>query len=183
MYKSFLATILIIFSLVLYGCSSGVSGLQKYVSTSQGYEFFYPNGWIGVDVKGASEGVDTVYRDLIEESENLTVIISEVPADETLASLGNPTEVGYRFMKKVNKTANLDRKAELIAAGKREYEDKDYYLLEYVVELPGNRIRHDLASVVVDDGKLYTFDISTRDQRYKKVKNLFEVVVNSFTVY
>ncbi len=183
MYRSLLATILIIFSLILHGCSSGASGLQKYVNTARGYEFLYPNGWIAVDVKGASEGVDTVYRDLIEESENLTVIISNVSADETLESLGDPTEVGYRFMKRINNAANLDRKAELIAAGKREYEDKNYYLLEYVVELPGNRIRHDLASVVVDDGKLYTFDISTRDRRYKKVKNLFEVVVNSFTVY
>ena len=183
MYRSFLATILIIFSLVLYGCSSGVSGLQKYVNTDRGYEFLYPNGWIGVDVRRASEGVDAVYRDLIEESENLSVIISRVPVDETLESLGDPTEVGYRFMKKVNNADKGDREAELIAAGKKEDENKDYYLLEYRVKLPGDVTRHNLASVVVNNGKLYTFNISTRENRYKKVKKTFEAVAKSFTVY
>ncbi|MGF1485955.1 MAG: photosystem II reaction center PsbP [Prochloraceae cyanobacterium] len=183
MYKSFIATILIIFTLVLYGCSSGVGGLQKYVNTARGYEFLYPNGWIGVDVQGASEGVDTVYRDLIEESENLSVIISRVPSEETLESLGDPTEVGYRFMKKVNNADGSDREAELIAAGKREDLNKDYYLLEYRVKLPGDVTRHNLASVVVNNGKLYTFNISTRENRYKKVKNTFKAVAESFTVY
>jgi photosystem II oxygen-evolving enhancer protein 2 len=59
-------------------CSPRVGNLKSYVNYQQGYGFYYPNGWIPVDVKNASKGVDTVFRDFIERSENLSVIISFV---------------------------------------------------------------------------------------------------------
>ncbi len=182
MFKSLIASILIILSVSLFGCSIGVSGLQSYVDTGDGYEFLYPNGWIAVDVKDASEGVDVVFRDLVQRSENLSVIISEVNQEQSLENLGTPTEVGYRFMQMVNDSPNAEREAELINAEKREAKAKDYYILEYEVNLPNNQARHNLASVVVDRGKLFTFNISTTENRWPVVKKLFKVVANSFTV-
>lgn len=183
MLKAIVALLILMFSLTLSGCVSDVGGLQSYVSPSSGYQFLYPNGWIPVDVKNASEGVDLVYRDLIERSENLSVIISDVPEGKDLSELGNPSDVGYRFFKAVNSDPNVNRNAELIRADSRDENGQTYYILEYQVKLPDNTERHDIASVAVSRGKLYTFNLSTPQQRWDKVKDLFEVAVNSFSVY
>lgn len=183
MLRSLIIVVLTIFSLTLSSCTTELGGLQSYVNTANGYEFLYPNGWMPVDVKNASEGVDVVYRDLIERTENLSVIVSEVPTGKILTDLGTPSEVGYRFFKAVNDNPNLQREADLIRAESQEKEGKTYYILEYEVKLPNNQTRHDLASIAINRGKLLTFNISAPEKRWDKVKNLFETAVKSFTVY
>lgn len=184
--KSLLMSLLILVSFTLNACSIGAigaNGLQRYVDTGDGYQFLYPNGWVAVDVKKASSGVDVVFRDLIETSENLSLIISEVTKDKSLTDLGTPTEVGTRFLKKINDDPKSDRHAELISADQHEKDGKTYYTLEYQVQLPNNQERHDLASVAINRGKLLTFNLSTTQNRWDKVKSLFETAANSFTVY
>ena len=102
MYQSLRILVLTLISLSLISCSVGVGGLQSYVDAADGYQFLYPNGWAGVDVKQSSQGLDVVFRDIIEESENLSVIVSDVDKEKTLASLGTPTEVGYYLLKRIN---------------------------------------------------------------------------------
>jgi len=46
---------------------------------------FYPNGWLPVKV---SNGPDVVFHDLIETTENVSVVVSSVPQGKTLAELG-----------------------------------------------------------------------------------------------
>ena len=188
MLKKSLSSVVILLvmlvSFTLTACGGlGIASLQRYSDTKDGYEFLYPNGWIGVDVKGASPGVDVVFRDLIERDENLSVIISDVPNNKTLTDLGTPTDVGYRFMKTVNDNANGDRRAELISAEERDDEGQVYYALEYRVLLGDNVERHDLASVTTNRGKLITFDLSTSEGRWDRVKTLFNTVASSFHVY
>jgi photosystem II oxygen-evolving enhancer protein 2 len=176
--------LVILVSFALTACSGvGITSLQRYSDTKDGYEFLYPNGWIGVDVKGASPGVDVVFRDLIERDENLSVIISDVPSNKTLTDLGTPTDVGYRFMKTVNDNANGERRAELISAEERDEDGQVYYELEYRVLLGDNVERHDLANVTTNRGKLITFDLSTSEGRWERVKDLFNTVASSFHVY
>ncbi|VEP16085.1 PsbP [Hyella patelloides LEGE 07179] len=172
---------LISLTTLISSCSAGVSGLQSYVNTAQGYEFLYPNGWLPVTVKNASAGVDLVYRDLVERTENLSVIISDVPEGKTLEDLGSPTDVGYRFLKAVN-NPDSDRETDFISAEAREGKDKTYYILEYEVENPDEPIRHNIASVAVSRGKLFTFNLSTTDRRWSTVKETFEIAAKSFTV-
>ncbi len=183
MFKLFIITLFAIISFLISSCSSQVGGLRGYVNSGSGYQFLYPNGWLQVDVKNASEGVNVVFRDLIERSENLSVIISEVKDNKTLTDLGTPTEVGYRFLKQVNNNSRLKQETEFINAQSHEADGKTYYIFEYQVKLPDNQERHNLASVAVSRGKLFTFNLSTTQQRWQKVKNLFESVVNSFSVY
>ncbi len=183
MLKSFVAALLVILSLTIYGCSTGISGLQSYVAPTEGYEFLYPNGWISVDVRDSSEGVSVVFQDLVERTENLSVVISSVPENKTLTDLGTPSEVGYRFMEKANQDPNSKRQAELIKAESREADGKLYYILEYQVKLPDNQERHNVASVAVSRGKLFTFNLSTPQSRWSKVEQLFNVAANSFSVY
>ncbi|MBE9203470.1 photosystem II reaction center PsbP family protein [Synechocystis salina LEGE 06099] len=188
MFKKSLSTavvlVILLLSFTLTACGGvGIASLQRYSDTKDGYEFLYPNGWIGVDVKGASPGVDVVFRDLIERDENLSVIISEIPNDKTLTDLGTATDVGYRFMKTVNEAAQGDRQAELITAEERDEDGQVYYTLEYRVLVGDNVERHDLASVTTNRGKLITFDLSTAEDRWDTVKNLFDTVASSFHVY
>ncbi len=180
MLRLLITLCLISLTTLISSCSAGITGLQSYVNTSQGYEFLYPNGWIPVTVSGGSSNVSVVYRDLVERSENLSVIISDVPADETLEDIGTPTEVGYRFFKDVNE--DRDRETDFISAESRERNDQTYYILEYEVTLPNDVIRHNVASVALSRGKLFTFNISTSEQRWSNVQDTFEIAARSFTV-
>ena len=183
MFKSFLAGLLIVLSLAVSSCSTGVSGLQSYVNTSKGYEFLYPNGWIPVNLgTSARKTVDVVFRDLVERTENLSVIINEVPEGKTLEDLGDPSEVGYRLLKAINNNPNLDKEAEFLRAESRQNQDKTYYLLEYEENLPDQGERHNIASVAVSRGKIFTFSLSTPQRRWDSVKDSFEVAAKSFTV-
>lgn len=182
MRKIFISLFLICLTTFITSCSAGISGLQSYVNAGQGYEFLYPNGWIPVDVKNASPGVDVVFRDLIERGENLSVIISDVPSDKTLEDLGTPTDIGYRFFKTVNNNPELNREADFITAESRQVKDKTYYLLEYEVKTPNQPSRHNIASVSVSRGKLFTFNLSTSEKRWSQVKDTFEIAAKSFTI-
>lgn len=183
MFKSFFAGLLIVLSLFISSCSTGVTGLQSYVDTSKGYEFLYPNGWIPVNLgTSARRTVDVVFRDLVERTENLSVIINEVPDGKTLEDLGTPSEVGYRLLKVINNTPESEREAEFIRAESREGKDKTYYLLEYEENLPDQGERHNIASVAVSRGKIFTFNLSTPQRRWDKVKDSFEVAAKSFSV-
>ena len=186
-WSNLLLGFVLVVSFTLTACSAGagIGGLQRYSDTKDGYEFLYPNGWIGVDVKNASPGVDVVFRDLIERDENLSVIISEIPTGKTLTDLGSPTDVGYRFMQTVNESTPGGREAELITAEQRQDPDQGqvYYTLEYRVLLGDTVERHDLASVTTNRGKLITFDLSTSERRWETVQAMFNSVNHSFHVY
>lgn len=179
MLKAIAALLLLVLSLGLHGCTTGISGLKSYVDSIDGYEFLYPNGWVPIQV---TTGPDIVFRDLVEQTENVSVIFSEVPKGKTLQDLGTPGEVGYQLQKNAIAPPNSGRQAELVNAEARESGDKTYYLLEYNVKLP-NQERHNLASVAVSRGKLYTFNASTTERRWNKMHNVLEQVVKSFSVY
>ncbi|MFB2933813.1 photosystem II reaction center PsbP [Aerosakkonemataceae cyanobacterium BLCC-F154] len=179
MIKRVIALLLVFLTVTLSGCVSATGGLKSYIDTSDGYQFLYPNGWIPVQV---ANGPDVVFRDLIEETENVSVVISPVISGKTLQELGSPGEVGYKLSKSAIAPPGSGREAELVNAEAKEGAGKTYYLLEYAVQLP-NQERHNLASVVMSHGKLYTFNASTTEKRWQKVKDQFQQVVDSFQVY
>lgn len=180
MLKRIAAILLVILSLSLTGCVSPGAGLKSFVDSTDGYQFLYPNGWLPVKV---SNGPDVVLHDLIETSENVSVVISPVPEGKTLAELGTPGEVGYKLGKNAIAPPDSGREAELVNAGTLESGGKKYYVLEYAVKLANQQERHNLASVAVSRGKLFTFNASAPEKRWPKVRQTFEQVVNSFSVY
>lgn len=180
MLKRIAATAVILLSLILTSCSiSATSGLKSHVDTNKGYQFLYPNGWVPVKV---SNGPDVVYHDLIQTTENVSVVISPVTDGKTLSELGSPTEVGYKLSKNAIAPPNSGREAELVNAEAIDKGSHTYYLLEYAVKLPTQQ-RHDFASVAISRGKLFTFNLSTRADRWEKLKDQFKTVVASFSVY
>jgi photosystem II oxygen-evolving enhancer protein 2 len=54
--------------------------------------------------------------------------------------------------------------------------------LEYAVKI-GEQLRHNIASVAISRGKLYTFNASTSEERWGKMKDILEETIQSFSVY
>lgn len=179
MLKRLTILFIMFISLTLGGCVSTGGGFQTYVNTAKGYEFIYPNGWTEVKV---SDGPDVVFHDMIEQTENVSVVISPTPDETSLETLGTPSEVGYKLSKNAIAPPGSGREAELVNAESQQVGDKDYYLLEYAVTLP-NQKRHDFASVAISRGKLFTINVSATEQRWKKVHDQLEQTIRSFRVY
>jgi photosystem II oxygen-evolving enhancer protein 2 len=156
------------------------AALKDFADTNDGYQFSYPNGWVQVKV---ANGPDVVFHDLIEVSENVSVVISPVPGGKSLPELGTPSEVGYKLGKNALAPEGSGREAELVNAGERDVDGKKYYLMEYLVKLPNKTQRHNIASVSVSRGKLFTFNASVPEKRWPRIKRMIEESVNSFQVY
>lgn len=179
MLRRIAIAVLLVLSLSLQSCASATSGLKSYVDSYDGYQFLYPVGWVPVQV---SDGPDIVFHDLIQETENVSVVISPLPDNKTLEDLGSPSEVGYRLSKNAIAPPDSGREAELVNAEARQLGDVTYYLLEYAVKLP-NQLRHNLASVVVRRGQLFTFNVSTTEQRWQKLQAKMRAIADSFSVF
>ncbi len=164
--------------LVLTACSNGGSaGLNSFESPDGRYAFLYPTGWTRIAVNG---GPQVVFHDLINSDETLSLVISDVDSYATLEELGTPSEVGQRLLKDVIASDGGRREVELIEAKSRESANHIFYDLEYKVHLD-DRDRHEISTVVVDHGRLYTLATSTNELRWNKVESLFGKVITSFT--
>ncbi|MBD0267939.1 MAG: photosystem II reaction center PsbP family protein [Cyanobacteria bacterium Co-bin8] len=176
--KKWLALLLtLVLAIGSQGCASAGTGLKSFSNQYEGYEFMYPNGWTEVKVPGAA---DVVFHDIVHETENVSVVISNVPEGKTLQDLGTPTEMGYKLSKSITALAG-DQDVELVSAQEIEAGNKTYYILEYVADLPSGT-RHNLASVIVRRGRLFTFNASTQENRWERVKDLMKQSVASFKV-
>ncbi len=180
MWKRCLAIALVCVSLILTGCSSGATGLKSYVDDIDGYEFLYPNGWIPIQV---TNGSDVVLRDLIEETELVSVVVSDLQGTQKdLTELGTAQAVGERLAQTVLAPEGSNRQAQLLSADTGTLNDKTYYKLEYYLSLP-NSERHNLSSISVSRGKLFTLSISAPQDHWNRLEETFQKVVNSFSVY
>ncbi len=168
----------LLLALVLVGCSAAAAGLNGFQSPDGRYAFLYPTGWTRVQV---SNGPQVVFHDLINSDETLSLVISEVTAGSDLTSLGSAVAVGESLRRNVIAPEGSGRQAELVQADERQSDGRTFYDMEYTVHLE-DRDRHELATVVVDRGRLYTFAASTNEIRWGKVKDLFRQVVTSFSL-
>ncbi len=170
-----LLAIALTFSLV--ACASGSAGLNAFQSSDGRYGFFYPTGWTRVAVNG---GPEVVFHDLINSDETLSLVVSKVGENNIeLESLGTPEQIGQRLISDVIAPEGTGRDVALVEAKERHFSGHDFYDLEYSVKLP-DRNRHELATVVLDRGYLYTFAASTNENRWPKVEDLFKKVISSF---
>ena len=172
-FKSLLAIALV---LTLGACSTGgASGLEPFKSQNGQYGFLFPTGWTRVAV---DNGPEVVYHDLINSDETLSLVISKLENEIDLDDLGGPDAVGERLFGE----KNIDNPIKLIEALEREVNNHKFYDLEYSVDLE-EKSRHEIATVVVDKGYLYTLAASTNEQRWPKMKDTFKRVITSFTFF
>ena len=174
LFKNFL---ILSICFLLSACGGGLSaGLEAYQSPDGRYGFFFPTGWTRVKVDG---GPEIIYHDLINSNETLSLVISDVNKDVELDQLGTPSEVGQTLINKVIAPEGSGRSVKLINANQREDEKHVFYDLEYELNL-NEQDRHELATVVIDRGSLYTFAVGTNEERWNKVEKMFKNVIESF---
>ena len=162
----------------LVGCSAAAAGLNSFQSPDGRYAFLYPTGWTRVQVSG---GPQVVFHDLINSDETLSLVVADLSNSQELDELGSAVAVGERLRRTAIAPAGSGRVADLVQASEREQGGRTFYDLEYSVHL-ADRDRHELATVVIDRGRLYTFAASTNEVRWPKVKDLFQRVIGSFTL-
>jgi photosystem II oxygen-evolving enhancer protein 2 len=183
MLKRLLALILVMFTTaMLQGCVSLGGGLNAFVDDIDGYRFLYPNGWVQINVANGPNGPDVVFHDIIEQTENVSVVINPVPGRKTLADLGTPGEVGIQLSKSAIAPVGSGRTAELVNAVAREVNGHNYYDLEYLVKLTDGRERRNLATATISRGKLFTLNASTPEERWDAMKAALERSIASFLV-
>ena len=176
-FNPFKCLFLIILCLSLSACSGGLNaGLESYQSPDGRYAFLYPTGWTRVKVEG---GPEIIYHDLINSNETLSLVVSDVNKEVDLEQLGSPIEVGKTLIDKVIAPEGSGRSVKLVDANKREASNHIFYDLEYQLNL-NEQDRHELATVVIDRGTLYTFAVGTNENRWNKVDKMFSNVINSF---
>ena len=167
-----------VLALGISACSAVAAGLNSFQSPDGRYAFLYPTGWTRVQV---TEGPQVVFHDLINADETLSLVVSDVNSTNSLENLGSAVAVGEKLRRIVIAPEGSGREAELVEAVEREDGGRTFYDLEYAVHL-NDRDRHELATVVVDRGRLYTLAASTNEVRWPKVKLLFNQVIHSFTL-
>ncbi len=169
--------VLVLMTFSLAACSpSPTAGLETFQSNDGRYAFLYPTGWTRIALQ---DGPELVFHDLINSDETLSLVISDLPNEVQLESIGTPLEVGEKIMNNLFAADGDGRSAELLKADSRTLDDRVFYDIEYMIHLPG-RDRHEIATVVVDRGSLFTFAAGTKEDRWGKVDNLFKRVVTSF---
>ncbi len=172
-FKSFVALALV---LMLGACSTGVSsGLEPFKSKDGGYGFLFPTGWTRVAVQN---GPEVVFHDLINSDETLSLVISKIENEVDLDDLGGASAVGERLFGNNDNQTSI----KLIEAEERETGGHKFYDLEYTVNLESNS-RHEIATVVIDRGYLYTLAASSSEQRWNKMQDIYKRVVSSFTFF
>jgi photosystem II oxygen-evolving enhancer protein 2 len=180
MLKRLVLVCLVVVAFTLNGCVSPSSGFMVFKDIKDGYRFLYPNGWQEARVN-ANNGVDVLIHDIIEPSENVSVVIGKLQSVKDLHEIGSASDVGLRVLQRVI-APNLSKDAELLSASEREVNGRTYYSLEYAVKRPNGELRHDLVSVTANRGNLYTLSVSAKASRWGKVKDLFQRVADSFVV-
>ena len=176
-FNPFKYLLLIILCFAISGCSGGINaGLETYQSPDGRYAFLYPTGWTRVKVDG---GPEIIYHDLINSNETLSLVVSDVKKDVDLEQLGSPDEVGQTLIDKVIAPEGSGRSVVLVDSNKREASNHIFYDLEYQLKI-NEQDRHELATVVLDRGSLYTFAVGTNEDRWNKVDQLFTNVIRSF---
>ncbi len=164
----------------LSACSSNsTAGLEAFQSSNGRYGFFYPTGWTRVAVSG---GPEVVFHDVINSDETLSLVISDLSTAPSLEDLGSPQDVGERLINEVIAPDGTGREAELIDSKRRDANGHIFYDIEYSIHLP-DRDRHEIATVVIDKGSLFTLAASTNEKRWPQVNDLFERVITSLTFF
>jgi len=166
-------------SLVVGACSAG-SNLRAYRDPSGAFAFAYPNGMVAVNL-GPGKGPVVLLRDLVYETENVSLMIAPFDKGETIADLGSPDEVGQLVAEKIIAPEGSGRSAKLLAAEAFERQGHPYYLLEYQTDM-GSQLRHEVVTVTVRHHRLYTLTASTQESRWPQVQAAFRNVGRSLNV-
>lgn len=141
--------------------------LESFQDGSRSIRIMAPSGWNKFD--GEVGAYDVKWQDLVDPTENIKISSSPVKSTtESVALLGNVQEVGRSLASK--------RNAKLIAASERQTDGILFYDFDFAI----NDGTHQLLTLCVCKGKLWSLDASAKERRWDKRSELYKNVVGSF---
>jgi len=153
------------------------AGFAAHKDGNKTYVFIHPQYWQAVEV----DGVDAVYKDVVEPLESVAVTKSTVKNTTSLSEFGEPAEVGASLLDKGVFSAP-GQTGKLLSSDKYQKDGLDYYKFEFTVTGARGYFRHNVGVVALAGSTFYTLVCGTTAKRWAKIENQINVVAGSFTV-
>lgn len=175
--------------------------LEIYEDPS-GFTLLRPTGWVRdrivdgrrfAQAAGAGPGVAFSYT--LDPTENLSVLSRAAPGAESgLSALGPPAGFGRNLVKSLStpdgmRVANLNRayardgSGNVLPGGSLPVDGREYYVVEYSVASPKWLRKNICVAAVAADGSLVTLNIQGPSQRWSELKETYQIIAGSFTVF
>ena len=141
--------------------------LEKYSDTTRGWSIFAPSGWNKFD--GEVGAYDVKWQDLVDGRENIKVSSNPVKSTtSSISALGEVQEVGKKLAS--------SRQAKLVNAEERLTDGILFYTFEFSLD----EGTHQLLSLSVNKGRIWSLDANTTEKRWEKRKEMYSNVIGSF---
>ncbi|KAL1546027.1 PsbP domain-containing protein 7, chloroplastic [Salvia divinorum] len=181
-----------------------VRGYSRYIDTEEGFEFVYPDRWLGDQrllyraAEKAERSLDLDPPSLSGRRRNVTepmvafgppastgelnvsVFASRIPNDFSIDAFGGASDVGEAFIRTITRSGQVQGR--LIGTSLREDSERKnkYYELEFQVESPTFR-RHNVAVCCARNGKLFTLNAQAPESAWPHFKSQLHAIAASFT--
>ena len=114
--------------------------------------------------------------------DNISVVVAPIRDGFTLLKMGSPAEAAERFIQSIA-PENSGKVGTLVSASART-DPRDgelYYVMEFIIELPGKFKRHSIAVYGSRNGLIYTFNAQASEARFKKeLEGAYRKAASSF---
>lgn len=142
--------------------------LERYQDVNLGISILAPSGWNKFE--GEVGAYNLKWQDLVSPSENIKISSNPVKSTTTsIAALGEDVQA-------LGESLATKRDAKLINANERFTDGVLYYEFDFAI----NDGTHQLLSLCVLKGKVWSLDANCTEKRYKKLKEMYYNVIGSF---
>lgn len=142
--------------------------LEKFADTQRGLSILAPSGWNKFE--GEVGAYDIKWQDLVDQKEN--VKISSTPVKSTTVSISALGE----DVQAIGSNLAAKRNAKLMKAEERLTDGILFYVFEFAI----NDGTHQLLSLCVSKGKIWSLDANTTEKRWPKREELYNNIIGSF---
>ncbi len=141
---------------------------ERFQDGPRGLSLLAPSGWNKFD--GEVGAYDLKWQDLVDPTENIKISSTPVKSTTTsISALGEDVQdIGAKLAAK--------RDAKLVKAEERLTEGILFYVFEFAI----NDGTHQLLSLSVNKGRIWSLDASTTEKRWPKRSEMYYNVVGSF---
>lgn len=142
--------------------------LEKFADTQRGLSINIPSGWNKFE--GEVGAYDIKWQDLVDPKENIKISSTPVKSTTTsVAALGDDVQaIGENLASK--------RNAKLVKAQERLTDGILFYEFEFAI----GDATHQLLSLSVNKGKIWSLDCNTTEKRWSKREEMYYNVIGSF---
>lgn len=141
--------------------------LEPYQDGARGLRIMAPSGWNKFE--GEVGAFDVKWQDLVDPTENIKISSTPVKSTvESIQALGTLEELGPKLAAK--------RNAKLIGSSERITEGILFYTFDFAI---GDGT-HQLLSLCISKGKLWSLDANAKEKRWGKREEMYKNVIGSF---